>query len=715
VSRHLNCRVTLKKYWSNGNRMMFKHRTFIFILSLLLISVPLVVSADGQRGIVPVPIKDRSGNQILLYQESHALLVGISEYTQGWPSLPGVRKDINEVKTALEQKGFHTVMVINPSRIELRDSIEDFINLYGQDIDNRLIFYFAGHGHTMKSSYGEEMGYFVPADAPNPNIDKSGFLATSLNMESIEVYSKQVQSKHALFLFDSCFSGSIFALSRAIPENISFKTSKPVRQFITAGSANETVPDESIFNDQLIRALNGEGDLDGDGYLTGVELGEYLNKTVINYSKGSQHPQYGKIRNPNLDKGDFVFSLLDTSAIENSIDVLASEREELKQERLEIKQKRMEAAKRLEGERVKLEEEREKLKVEREKLARLSPSFGREISRRSGKRARVMTRGTPLRVRAKPDSRSRVVANVPNSSVLTVYKETSDWFQIEHQTGKKGWITKKYSRLVEGKPISKDEILDGGSMGKRLLVMKEGVALKRGPGTIYPNITKLRQGEEVSFVRRTNIEFNNKNWLVVKYKSRSGYVWEGDVKWSEEKETLLDELQRISKLDANPIDILDHTLDGDEPVSLATTDVKYASYFARVKKQIERVWVYPTDAVKRGIIGDLTLSFRVSKDGNLLGVSLLDQSGYEILDMAALKAVKDAAPFYPFPSSINREKLLIQASFVYTPNKEPTQPIKTEDQTIQKQSLSGSGSYSDIVDHLGSLGSKYGIRKLEKP
>ena len=354
---------------------MNKHRTFIFVLLFLLASVPVIVSADGQRGIVPVPIKDKSGNQVLLYQESHALLVGVSEYTEGWPNLPGVRGDISKVKEALEQKGFHTVVAINPTRVELRDSIENFINLYGQDIDNRLIFYFAGHGHTMKSSYGEEMGYFVPADAPNPNIDKSGFLATSINMESIEVYSKKVQSKHALFLFDSCFSGSIFALSRAIPENISFKTSKPVRQFITAGSANETVPDESIFNDQLIRALNGEGDLDGDGYVTGVELGEFLNKTVINYSKGSQHPQYGKIRNPNLDKGDFVFSLLNIEHIEQSADSIVEERKKLEQDRLRLEEerKRVAALQLLNEEKRKLEEEKRKFKEAQDKLARLQP------------------------------------------------------------------------------------------------------------------------------------------------------------------------------------------------------------------------------------------------------------------------------------------------------------------------------------------------------
>jgi hypothetical protein len=72
--------------------------------------------------------------------------------------------------------------------------------------------------------------------------------------------------------------------------------------------------------------------------------------------------------------------------------------------------------------------------------------------------------------------------------------------------------------------------------GKRLTVMTDGVALKKGPGTVFPNITKLRKGEEVGFVRRTNIEFNKMNWLVVKYRNRSGYIWEGVVKWSENQE-----------------------------------------------------------------------------------------------------------------------------------------------------------------------------------
>jgi hypothetical protein len=81
----------------------------------------------------------------------------------------------------------------------------------------------------------------------------------------------------------------------------------PVREFMTSGSADELVPDKSIFKSEFISGIEGAADTDKDGYVTGTELGEYLLKQVVSYSRGCQHPQYGKIRNPLLDKGDFVF------------------------------------------------------------------------------------------------------------------------------------------------------------------------------------------------------------------------------------------------------------------------------------------------------------------------------------------------------------------------------------------------------------------------
>lgn len=274
--------------------------------------------AHADRGI-QISYKDNTGKQnSFLYENSHALLIGASNYTNGWPVLPGVVKDVKLLKEGLEKQGFSVMVVMDPNRRELEDAFHLFITKYGRGKNNRLLIYFAGHGHTLKLAYGEEMGYIVPVDAPNPNRDKDGFLDKALDMQQMEVYAKRIQSKHALFLFDSCFSGSLFALSRAVPENINYKTQKPVRQFITAGSANETVPDESIFREQFLAALNGEGDSDKDGYLTGVELGEFLQKTVVNYSKGSQHPQYGKIRNPHLDKGDFVFEIKELARLDPS-------------------------------------------------------------------------------------------------------------------------------------------------------------------------------------------------------------------------------------------------------------------------------------------------------------------------------------------------------------------------------------------------------------
>ena len=263
------------------------------------------------RGI-DVVVKDRAGIPVTLYSRSYALIVGVSNYTNGWPSLRGVRTDVRLVKAALEKQGFQVTVAMDRDRDGIDRAFRQFIELYGNEAGNRLLFYFAGHGHTLKLGYGGEMGYLVGRDAPNPNIDKIGFKARALSMQVIETYARNIEAKHALFMFDSCFSGAIFNATRAIPEIIRKKTGRPVRQFITSGTKDQTVPDESVFRGQFIAALEGAGDLDGDGYMTGAELGQFLETTVTNYTKGSQTPQYGKLRDPLLDKGDFVFQMAPT-------------------------------------------------------------------------------------------------------------------------------------------------------------------------------------------------------------------------------------------------------------------------------------------------------------------------------------------------------------------------------------------------------------------
>ena len=108
--------------------------------------------------------------------------------------------------------------------------------------------------------------------------------------------------------------------------------------------------------------------------------------------------------------------------------------------------------------------------------------------------------------------------------------------------------------------------------------------------------------------------------------------------------------------------------DDDEVISLDTTETKYASYFARIKHQIERVWDYPEEAARRGISGELTLRFQIQRDGDLMDVRLIEGSGSELLDFAAIRAIKSAAPFYPFPVTIEKEKISILATFIYSPS-----------------------------------------------
>ncbi len=105
-----------------------------------------------------------------------------------------------------------------------------------------------------------------------------------------------------------------------------------------------------------------------------------------------------------------------------------------------------------------------------------------------------------------------------------------------------------------------------------------------------------------------------------------------------------------------------------ETVHLDTQEFKYASYFATIKEQIQRVWSYPEQAAINGLQGELLLQFVLDRSGRIVDISLIDSSGHKILDVAALDAVKTASPFNPYPPTIRKKKLRIIASFRYKPS-----------------------------------------------
>ena len=276
------------------------------VLTLLLFLFHVSDSAAASRGL---RVETKGGADLYLYKDYHALVVGVGDYTNGWPDLPGAVKDAKEVAAALEKYGFSVTLLLDPDAGALKRALGDLAFRTGTEKDRALMLFFAGHGETLTLADGTKLGYIVPTDAPLKSADPMGFDDVAISMKEIESLALKAGSKHFLLVFDSCFSGSIFSLSRAAPTDISEKSARPVRQFITAGGAGETVPDRSMFKIVFLDGIAGEADFNRDGYVTGSELGMHLQDRVVNYTRGAQHPQYGKINNPKLDKGDFIFAL----------------------------------------------------------------------------------------------------------------------------------------------------------------------------------------------------------------------------------------------------------------------------------------------------------------------------------------------------------------------------------------------------------------------
>ena len=101
-----------------------------------------------------------------------------------------------------------------------------------------------------------------------------------------------------------------------------------------------------------------------------------------------------------------------------------------------------------------------------------------------------------------------------------------------------------------------------------------------------------------------------------------------------------------------------------DAISLNTTELKYLSYFSKLKDRIQMVWRYPEAAKVLGLEGRIVLKFVINRDGTLKDLQVVRSSGVDILDDEALKAIRRAAPFYAIPENLG-DILSIVANFEY--------------------------------------------------
>ncbi|SDH45892.1 protein TonB [Pseudomonas benzenivorans] len=81
---------------------------------------------------------------------------------------------------------------------------------------------------------------------------------------------------------------------------------------------------------------------------------------------------------------------------------------------------------------------------------------------------------------------------------------------------------------------------------------------------------------------------------------------------------------------------------------------KGAWYKDEWRKKVERIGNlnYPDDARRQQIYGSLRLLVSINRDGTLYEVQVLESSGQRLLDQAALRIVRLAAPFAPFTGDL---------------------------------------------------------------
>ena len=90
--------------------------------------------------------------------------------------------------------------------------------------------------------------------------------------------------------------------------------------------------------------------------------------------------------------------------------------------------------------------------------------------------------------------------------------------------------------------------------------------------------------------------------------------------------------------------------------SLSTKGTVDAFYLNSWRRKIETVGNlnYPEEARRRKLYGSLRLLVSILPGGELKAVEILETSGFQILDDAAIRIVKLAAPFAPFPDELRQ-------------------------------------------------------------
>jgi peptidylprolyl isomerase len=254
-------------------------------------------------------------------RHGYALIIGAWAYDDPrWPRLGDIKLQIKQLQTGLAPHFDGVELLSNPSFDQLDIGLRRFLRNHGNDEKARLFIYYAGHGFTeLNAMRNEYRGYVTGIDTPyvdgsTPSIVSARVKA--LSMEAIREIVSDVDARQVLFVFDSCFAGTIFTARSASEASgpisdadIAKFMNLPVREFITAGDVNEKVPAHSPLPQLLLNAIGGAADPYALGVVTGQQIAQYF----WSQTRGvGLSPREGKLAGGYFDRGEFLFRVLDS-------------------------------------------------------------------------------------------------------------------------------------------------------------------------------------------------------------------------------------------------------------------------------------------------------------------------------------------------------------------------------------------------------------------
>ena len=268
----------------------------------------------GTRG-VEIVLKEPEVILRSLYEKSWAIVIGVNNYPKGDRNTPNLNfavSDAKHVAEKLEGLGFEVRTLIDEQATR-----QNIVHLLADDIgpktkeNDRILFYFAGHGATKEKADKTFMGYILPHD-----YTPTKHSATAISMQQLRDASSEIKAKHMLYVMDSCFSGGLMA-GRGRPPTVGNAgyqylvniTKGRSHVVIAAGGKDQTVKEDGgsgVFTRVFLDALSQRANMPWakDGYVTAMDLASYVMKRVPDLAP-NQTPQYGHLEG----EGDVVLDI----------------------------------------------------------------------------------------------------------------------------------------------------------------------------------------------------------------------------------------------------------------------------------------------------------------------------------------------------------------------------------------------------------------------